>query len=292
MFIKLLPDESIKYAADADVNAIEDESGNVIRIEIDGNIEMQQDTIYLYAETEDDEFEELPSFYFFNMSDSVYYTLPLSNASSSGDPHIDPVFGDSYELPDEPHVYRMIQGENFIMNAATRKITFDEQEHIKKYYKNITNTNNAKELYLHGCFYSKLYIKSESKYLIIDIEKEQVYLDKQSDGYFQIHNLNDVHHSFGSYKDNQIKSGILCEFQHKQYGKIELYIFYYENPQINNGFHVNMKYDLKMRGLLIREHTIQNYILQELNDVRNLVKVETTKHDTKSVLLTQPQIKC
>lgn len=298
MFIKLLEGESVKYAEDADVNIIQDDSGNNIKIEINGNVEIQEDITYLYAETENDEFEELPSFYIFNMSDNIYYTLPLTNASSSGDPHIDPVFGDSYELPDDPHVYRMIQGDNFIMNAETRKITNKEQEEIKTYHENLRNNTNktdnpsAQELYLHGCFYSKIYIKSENQHLMIDIENKQVHVGTQSVEYFKIHKLDEIHHSFGSYKNNPIESATMCEFEHEKYGKIELYIFYYENPQINNGFHLNMKYEDTMHGLLIREHNIQNYILSHLTDVRKLVKVKQIKSKPRSVLLTQPQIQC
>ena len=297
MIIQLLEGNSIKYAVDADVTIENDDSGNIIRIEIDGNIQIEREKEYMFAETENDEFEAVPAFYIFNIYSNIYYELPVvaSNATSSGDPHIDPVFGDSYELPDDPHVYRMIQGANFIMNAETRKITSEEKEYIKQYYNNIRNSisvDNTKELYLHGCFYSKLYIKSENKYLMIDIDNEQVQVCTQSSGYFQMHKLGDVHHSFGSYKDNQIKSGMVCEFEHKQYGKIELYIFYYENPQINNGFHVNMKYDQAMHGLLIREHIIQNYILQQLTDVQTLAETKTTTHERRSVLLTQTQIEC
>jgi len=296
MIIQLLEGESIKYTVDNpdDVTIDKDASENIIRIKIDGNIGIDRDKEYMFTESENDEFVEVPSFYIFNMYSNIYYTLPSENATSSGDPHIDPVFGDSYELPDDPHVYRMVQGENLIMNAETRKITSEEKEYIKQYYniRNPISVDNTQELYLHGCFYSKLYIKSENKYLMIDIDNEQVHVCTQSTGYFQMHKLGDVHHSFGSYKDNQIKSGMVCEFEHKQYGKIELYIFYYENPQINNGFHVNMKYDQAMHGLLIREHIIQNYILQQLTDVQTLAETKTTTHERRSVLLTQTQIEC
>lgn len=296
MIIQLLPGESIKYTVDSpdDVTIDKDASENIIRIVIDGNIEIDRDKEYMFAESENDDFVEVPGFYIFNIYSNIYYILPSEDATSSGDPHIDPVFGDSYELPDDPHVYRMVQGENLIMNAETRKITSEEKEYIKQYYniRNSISVDNTQELYLHGCFYSKLYVKSENKYLMIDIDNEQVHVCTQSTGYFQMHKLGDVHHSFGSYKDNKIKSGMVCEFEHKQYGKIELYIFYYENPQINNGFHVNMKYDQSMHGLLMREHIIQNYILQQLTDVETLVETKTTKHKSRSILLTQTQIEC
>lgn len=287
MYIKLLKGESIKYGSDANVNLEYDASGNITKIEIDGNIEIEEEGTYLFTESENEPFEEVPSFYVFNLSDNIYYTLPtISSTNSSGDPHIDPIFGDSYELLDDPHVYRMIQGDNFVMNAETRKITTEEKQRIKHYYQSKTNKNDTNELYLHGCFYSKLYIKSENKHIMIDIQNTQVHVGTTSGAYFTIHKLADIEHTFGSYKYNKIESGIICEFRHGVYGKLQLYVFYYENPQINNGFHMQLKYDESMHGLLVRESNIHHYLLKSLTDVRKLMKSSTGKHHKRSILQT------
>ena len=54
---------------------------------------------------------------------SNYFNQPIQVASTYGDPHINTLNGETYELPNIANIYRMLQGDDLIINASVSKLS-------------------------------------------------------------------------------------------------------------------------------------------------------------------------
>jgi surface protein len=197
--------------------------------------------------------------------------------SSQGDPHIYPFYGESYELPKQENIYRLLQGDNLLLNASTKELSLSEQNEIYEYInvicKNKQLSDDKKEeltdqVIVDGCFYNKIYLNSDNHKLVFDFKKSTLKLfNKESVNYFTIKE-NKKYNKLGNnnydYSD-EIKQ-IIISFNNKKYGIVNLELNYFSNPQLKYGISLNMKnYKHKeLSGLLMREYKINTMTINEL----------------------------
>lgn len=201
-------------------------------------------------------------------------------ASTAGDPHIDPIFGNPYELPIEPHAYRMLEGDNLFINTETRYVTQKETKEIYDYYHHVTGNTDYENLITDGCFYKTIHIVSENNTINVNLETKKLSI-KSTDGYFSFKKMNIQNYNHGTYSDNQIKESYKLSFYHSVYGKISIYILFYVNPQINNGLCTRFDYDKSMHGLLINECNINDYTLSCAESTKKIEHTSFMENDTQ-----------
>lgn len=199
-----------------------------------------------------------------------------NEASTSGDPHIFPLVGNMYELPQTSSIYRLLQGDDIIINASTRNITKQESKDIIEYSRNNTSNTSIESKNLHnnlvhsGVFYNKVYVSCDSMGFAFDFEKQHLTLhNKQSREYFTFNEktLTNTSASKTIYEHSENISQLSVSFVHSIYGELELKLNYFSNPQIKYG--IGMKFSDStegLSGLLIREYMTDSMILCSLED--------------------------
>ena len=190
-----------------------------------------------------------PNYWYINAMFS-YLVGATNSGSSSGDPHITPIFGPTYELPNKVTNYRFLQGNNMLMNVSTRKITNNEKEIIKKFYE-VAGGEAPGRLITNGVFINKVYLSCGKNVLIYDFDSKK--LQKTSGDYFKITYKDDVRNEYYE-MCKQVKS-ICVEFNHELYGKVKVALKHFSNPQVMYGVStVIEKQGSKCSGLLVREY--------------------------------------
>ena len=192
------------------------------------------------------------------LKDEFNQDPPIS--TTYGDPHIHALNGDVFELPTNPGVFRLLQGDEIIINASTRKITKPEKKQIKSYYKAVTGKNRTRKLLKHGCFYDKLYIKSDDHHLCFDFKTGN--LKTSVDNYFTLQ-LHQVSPYDTPDKDTHTMIHTLS-FHHSTYGDIVLYLKFYDNPQMKYGLDVNIHPYKTLSGLLVKECFVSSMKLDSI----------------------------
>lgn len=166
----------------------------------------------------------------------------ISDTSETfGDPHIKTLTNKLYELPNKQGVYRMVQGNNLIINANTRNIMSEEKNILNKLENNLTH-----KIVKNGCYYKKLYINCENNILIYNFDEKKIITSNQS--YFKI------------------KKNVII-FIHSKYGEIKITLHNTKNIMMKNSFRLNVKYDNELSGLLIDEYFIDTMKLNKLEDL-------------------------
>ena len=201
----------------------------------------------------------------------------LSLSSSSGDPHIYPLDGGiKYELPIKEANYRLLQGDNLIINGSTRNIRKEESSEIIEYFEKKTNKIAPKNLMTKGVFYDKIYIYSEGLSLIYNIESKDLKTNMRGVSGFK-YNIREKSGRRDKEEENCDKIIELnIEFQHSIYGLVNLIIKYYSNPQIKYGIELKLE-NCKLNnisGLLVRESSCK---YMELNKLTNKNKKKERK---------------
>jgi hypothetical protein len=183
---------------------------------------------------------------------------------SLGDPHIMPIKGSSYELPNKVANYRMVQGKGVIVNASTRKLTKEEGLEINRYYEEKYGEEAPKELINDGVFYDKLFIKSKDYEFVYDLKEMKGNM---------INPLNKL-------SIEKKEGGIIVNLKDKE---ISIGINYYSNPQIKYGINCNVREVEGLSGLLIKEYIANTMEVSELNSI-GIVKGIRGKNNKLSVL--------
>lgn len=182
-----------------------------------------------------------------------------TSSSTSGDPHIFPVIGKSYELPNKIANYRMIQGENFILNASTRKLSNYEKSEIKQYFisfmkksNNHFNNHILNKLTVNGVVYDLMYLYVDNNILLINFDEFCVF----GNNYFTIKRV--------KRHNKQIKYSYEILFNHSIYNTCKIYINFFYNPQEKYGIDFECDNIIDLQGLLIREYNTQHFELDNL----------------------------
>lgn len=165
-------------------------------------------------------------------------------------PHIYPIIGDCFELPTQPGVFRMLQGEDLCINASTRKVTSHESMDIYNHFKKFTQIDPENvSLLSDGVFYDEIFIYSDHKTLYYNMKDMVINYDGK---YFQ---------------KNIIKNGFDIKFRHSKYGLITLSFQYYKNPQIKYGLQLMMD-DMsdELSGMFIYKYDLKTIDLERIYD--------------------------
>ena len=163
-----------------------------------------------------------------------------STAISAGDPHILSLDNSVYELlPKNPGCFRLLQGDNLIINASTRRIK--KEILMIRQLENKHKTNLSKS----GCFYNELYINSEGNTFKYSFDSKKV--ECSNNFYFTV-----------------IKNKII--FNNKSVGKIVLSLDKTDNVMMKNKFKLTVSKSCKLSGLLAREYLINSMTCNNLMD--------------------------
>ena len=181
--------------------------------------------------------------------------LPLYKATytyTSGDPHIFPLFGQSYELPNVVCAYRMLQGKDLVCNMSVRAITNEEQNEIKRYYEQETGKPVPDSLTTSGVFYEKLFLQCEGHTFTYDYDKCKGYHDK----YFRSSTSQSASNQIGEKCSN--KDVVKVTFTHSIHGKMTFNLCHFSNPQLKYGLGCSLKNSIGLSGLLIKESSCKH----------------------------------
>ena len=190
-----------------------------------------------------------PNYWYINAMFS-YLVGATNSGSSSGDPHITPIFGPTYELPNKVANYRFLQGDDMLMNVSTRKISGNEKEIIKKFY-DVAGGDAPGRLVMNGVFINKVYLSSGKNVLIYDFDSKK--LQKTSGDYFKITYVDDVKNEY--YEMCKKVKSICVEFNHELYGRVKVALKHFSNPQVMYGVSTVIENQgSKCSGLLVREY--------------------------------------
>ena len=191
-----------------------------------------------------------------------------SVASSSGDPHIYPFFGNKYELPMKQTAYRMLQGEKLILNASTSYTTPEEQKTIQSYYKRVTGEDAPQNLITDGIFYNNVFLKSDGHTMNYNFKTQK---GNASSEYFSIQQQSVDKKQMNKYEKSEYIQQISIAFTHSVYGKMTLNLNYFSNPQIKYGMSVKVQHKEGLTGLLVREYKCKTMECHQLRKTKKLV---------------------
>ena len=195
----------------------------------------------------------------------------VSSSSSSGDPHVFPLYGSIYELPTKVTAYRMLQGRNMILNLSTRETTVQEDRDIRNFYEFINGEEAPTNLISNGVFYHQLYLNVENHEIFFDyLEGKGVF----KDDYYNINYKKENPDLVNNYERTLEIKQIEITFTHSIYGKMILCINYFDNPQIKYGISINMVFNNEVNGLLIRECLVDSMELNDLFDTEYKYEIE------------------
>ena len=106
-------------------------------------------------------------------------------STTSGDPHIFPVYGTKYELPVNPASYRMLQGNKFILNASTRHMDDSEKHEILNYFSKFIE--HQPKLVHEGSFYKEIFLYANDNVCKFDFDTKIIQFNTiESKQYFTI----------------------------------------------------------------------------------------------------------
>ena len=211
-------------------------------------------------------FADGSSQYFYFLTGSLEMDeAAVSSSSSSGDPHIYPLYGNMFELPARVSNYRMLQGDNILLNLSTRGTTRSEDIEIKKFYEYVNGGRAPNNLVSNGVFYHRLYLNSEGHQLFFDYLKG---VGSFGDKYFNVNYKMENPDNMGSYEKSMEIKQIIVTFRHSYYGKMIVKINYFDNPQIKYGVGLSVlaNKDEELNGLLMRECLVESMELDNLFD--------------------------
>lgn len=201
----------------------------------------------------------------FDVNPTLYSSNP-PQASSSGDPHIYPLYGSIFELPNKITTYRMIEGNNLILNMSTRNISKFESKDIYNYYVKTIGLYNIENLIVSGVFYSNIWLNSEGNQLYYDYDSGICSVSNPN--YFTCVSIKSKKCNGFELNEDMVEETI--SFTHSIYGNIALKIRHFVNPQIKYGISIRIqKKTSQLKGLFIREYLCNSMELPNITDTTN-----------------------
>jgi len=181
-----------------------------------------------------------------------------------GDPYIKPLLGPLYKLPDKKCIYRLFENDDIYINGSVSKMTVSNKlDLIEHFLTNGHNTDNVDNLILDGYFFDLFYINSENNYIKIDINTGDVFMNNADYYSFDLEKKYEKRELIGADFTDIFK----ISWEHSKYGKQQINIKFYENPQVNNGIEIKTKLIKNSIGSLVRNY---NPILMEIPNLNTL----------------------
>ena len=206
-----------------------------------------------------------------NAAGLVSGDLGSVGACGHSDPHIHPIFGDAFELPMTAACFRMLQGEELVVNALTRPTTAQEQADMVAFAKTVKGSC-PKTVVIDGVFFGKLFIASEGRTLVLDYDTRKGTMNEEE--YFSItsETQKGVCTPYGN-KYQTALGGVqitkVC-FTHSQYGKLEVHASFSSNPWVKHGIAAKLSRAAvpDLTGLFIREYQCKSMRVNKLTSQR------------------------
>ena len=198
-----------------------------------------------------------------------YFNQPIPEASTYGDPHINTLHGETYELPNKENVYRMLQGNDLIINASVSKLSTKETNEIVRYFHNagVLNEQYLRTMMVKGVYYNHVYINTEGETLEYNFRSGEMKMSS----YKKFKLSKTIKENDALYGDKHQLSDKICqiniEFYHSKYGKISVDLNHFSNPQTRYGLGLNIKKCFDLSGLLVREYKVKTMRLNKLRDI-------------------------
>ena len=189
-----------------------------------------------------------------------------SGGNSSGDPHIMTMEGNVYELPDVKASYRMVEGEDLMVNASTRFFTEAEKDAIRTYYLNKTgDAVNVNNLVTDGVVQNEVFIKNEDQVISYNFDTQTL----RSNGAVS-HSLNgDV---------------LSLTLNNSAHGLVSVRLGHYANPQVFSSVSVTAENKTGMHGLLVREYAPESYKISSVLSVEKKEEGQRVTNSTRTTL--------
>ena len=199
------------------------------------------------------------------------HTMDQPVATTSGDPHIFPLYGEMYELPQTPNIYRLLQGDELYVNACTRNITNKEKKEMHQYFsqQGISKDKLMTSLVDDGVFYHKLFIYCDGHAFEFDFDtKKVIFKDKESKTFYKFDKKIFYNHlNKNKYEQSSSIHQCAVSFKHPINGSMSLQLNYFSNPQIKYGIGVKFPMNTNgLDGLLIREYKTDSMRVPTLID--------------------------
>lgn len=188
------------------------------------------------------------------------YVLTEDSAIAIGDPHIKPIYGDVYELPNKLTNYRMVEGTNLVVNAGTRYFTDSEKMAIREYYISQTgNANNVENLITDGVVQNRVFITCDDTIMTYNFDTRTVESNKK------------VNYSINKRSDGM---GIVFKLHSASHGTVKVECRHYTNPQLFSGVIANVERNAnECVGLLVRNYDTVAFELDTLNSTESKMEV-------------------
>jgi hypothetical protein len=190
--------------------------------------------------------------------------------TSAGDPYVTPIYGLQYKLPDHQACYRLFERGNVFINGIVKEASEQKQQAILDYgqsiYAKTGSTLDVTEaskllsldnLLLDGYFFDAFLVYSEGKVLYVDLQSKQFKTSKDSQEYFAIEQKGKK--TIGISNTNLYKNSkftkVTVNWQHSEFGNMNSFVSFYDNPQIDNGISISKAMTTKeCVGLLMRNY--------------------------------------
>ena len=175
-----------------------------------------------------------------------------ANPYAFGDPYVYPLYGERTKLPDCDNNYRLLEGRDIYINTYVGRLSDDKRDKMEEWFYRKTGLSAKKMGFVTGGFFMrKHWVYCDGHTFFCDLDKGEMKMDEEN--YFSLKKLNNYEEKDG------LKGGLhtsyLVSWKSENYGKIELEIKIYENPQIDNGIGINIEYGKRnCKGLLIRNY--------------------------------------
>jgi hypothetical protein len=192
-----------------------------------------------------------------------------------GDPYIKPMYGSLYKLPDEEAFYRIIEGENVIINAQVQKV---EQSYINERAKTLNschfeNVHSAVYNWDSMYFFTQICIHYKDEIAMYDLLKAN--LIGECPAWLNLKELSESSQSSFMYQNEHVLKLVELSIAEILTIQVALYI----NPQVLTGIKVK-KYSDKLDGLLIYKYASASARVISLYD---MCKCNYTKADPRFV---------
>lgn len=204
-------------------------------------------------------------------------TVENNTQTTVGDPYIITLHGYKYKLYNSGF-FRMLQGyknSGLIINSEIKKPGKKHKKRILNYCSNIFKqiTKKTKKQLLEGTYYQTIFIQNEQQQIIIDFNKKQIL---SNDDNLSINNVKTKVKYFGYNIDCN-----RCIFYLKNtiHGNIRITIDFYDIPQIENGFSMNIENNENMKGLMAYPYYEKDMRIKNLFDLEH--KNKTYKLEKK-----------
>ena len=179
-------------------------------------------------------------------------TIIFAEATTKGDPYVTPLYGLQYKLPDREACYRLFERGDVFINGLVKEASEQKQQAILNYaqsvYAKAGSTLSVTEasrllsldnLLLDGYFFDAFLIYSEEKTLYVDLQNKQFKTNAQE--YFAIKQKEEksIEISNTNLYNNEKYTKVTVNWNHSDFGKMNSYISFYDNPQIDNGISIS-----------------------------------------------------